>query len=194
MGKRKSKKKVMKRVVAKVPTIFDCPFCNHSDTVECKMDKREMEGRVRCRVCGSDFRMMISHLHDPIDVYSEWIDECHKAANPDQYEDTDANVVGDQPDDTQAANSRGVSRSRSPPTGRSDRSPSLSPIRSPPRGLKRSASPSGISDSRPPERKRLKQKGRIDSDDEESFQALPDSPKRTDVPISHGGYDSDLSD
>lgn len=37
MGKRKSKKRVMKRVVAKVATVFDCPFCNHPGTVEAKL-------------------------------------------------------------------------------------------------------------------------------------------------------------
>jgi transcription elongation factor Elf1 len=37
MGKRKSKARVMKKVVALVATVFDCPFCNHQKTVECKM-------------------------------------------------------------------------------------------------------------------------------------------------------------
>lgn len=38
MGKRKSSKKAPpKRGPGKVPTIFDCPFCNHEKVVECKL-------------------------------------------------------------------------------------------------------------------------------------------------------------
>ena len=37
MGKRKSKARVMKKERAAVDTIFDCPFCAHKQTVECKM-------------------------------------------------------------------------------------------------------------------------------------------------------------
>lgn len=43
MGKRKSKKRVVRKVVDKLATAFDCPFCNHSLTVECKM--------YGCRAC-----------------------------------------------------------------------------------------------------------------------------------------------
>jgi len=37
MGKRKSKARVMKKEKATVGTVFDCLFCNHKQTVECKM-------------------------------------------------------------------------------------------------------------------------------------------------------------
>lgn len=39
MAKRKSRKtpKPTKKKKPKVPTIFDCPFCNHEKSVECKL-------------------------------------------------------------------------------------------------------------------------------------------------------------
>ena len=37
MGRRKSKKRVIKIRAPTVSKIFDCPFCNHSKTVECKL-------------------------------------------------------------------------------------------------------------------------------------------------------------
>jgi len=79
MGKRKSSKKapVKKRVQPKVPTIFDCPFCNHEKTVECQ-DRDKNIGLVRCRLCSEDFQVRINFLSEPIDVYSEWIDELHE--------------------------------------------------------------------------------------------------------------------
>ncbi len=37
MGKRKASKKVAKKVQPKLETVFDCPFCNHTKTVEVKL-------------------------------------------------------------------------------------------------------------------------------------------------------------
>ncbi len=37
MGKRKSKARVMKKEKPTVPKIFDCPFCNHAQTVTVKL-------------------------------------------------------------------------------------------------------------------------------------------------------------
>ncbi len=37
MSKKKTRKRVIKTVVPKVSTIFDCPFCNHKKTVETKL-------------------------------------------------------------------------------------------------------------------------------------------------------------
>lgn len=38
MGKRKSKStKIMKAPPPKVEKVFDCPFCNHSKTIEVKL-------------------------------------------------------------------------------------------------------------------------------------------------------------
>jgi len=79
MGKRKSKARVITKKIASVPTQFDCLFCNHAKTVECKLNQVTNLGTIRCRVCNVSFQMEINHLHDPIDVYSEWIDETEKA-------------------------------------------------------------------------------------------------------------------
>ena len=37
MGKRKSRAKIMKAAPAKVAKVFDCPFCQHAQTIEVKM-------------------------------------------------------------------------------------------------------------------------------------------------------------
>lgn len=103
MGKRKSRAKPVKKVVAKVPTTFDCPFCNHEKAVDCKIDKDTQIGSIRCRICNESFQMITTctplfssssaflcrissssgwtdaDLSEPIDVYSEWIDQCEAA-------------------------------------------------------------------------------------------------------------------
>lgn len=102
----------MKKARAGVDTMFDCPFCCHKQTVECKMSYQTNLGNIKCRVCGVAFQCEIHRQHpdkharahepvgemrrkltivpfslslspgtdlsDPIDVYSEWIDQTEK--------------------------------------------------------------------------------------------------------------------
>uniref|UniRef100_A0A7S3F8G6 Transcription elongation factor 1 homolog n=1 Tax=Prasinoderma singulare TaxID=676789 RepID=A0A7S3F8G6_9VIRI len=79
MGKRKSSKvikKVKREVVAKT---FDCPFCNHERSVECKFDKIAETAMLFCRMCKVTYLTTINNLTEPIDVFSEWIDKCAEA-------------------------------------------------------------------------------------------------------------------
>lgn len=61
---------------------FKCPFCANDDTVECKMDFKAGIGSLTCRLCGAAYQMPIHSLHEPIDVFSEWLDDCEAAQNP----------------------------------------------------------------------------------------------------------------
>jgi transcription elongation factor Elf1 len=54
------------------------------------MDRKSSAGKVLCRICGKAYQTTITFLTDPIDVYSEWIDECQKeneGEKPDDYDD-----------------------------------------------------------------------------------------------------------
>jgi transcription elongation factor Elf1 len=81
---------------------FKCPFCANDNVVECKMDLKVGVGKLDCRLCGASYQMPIHHLHEPIDVFSEWLDDCEAAAGgtrargndadqslPQQYDDDD---------------------------------------------------------------------------------------------------------
>jgi transcription elongation factor Elf1 len=46
------------------------------------MDHKTGTGSLACRLCGATFQMPIHHLNEPIDVFSEWLDECEAAQNP----------------------------------------------------------------------------------------------------------------
>jgi transcription elongation factor Elf1 len=59
---------------------FKCPFCANEEVVECKMDFRQQIGSLSCRLCGASYQMPIHHLHEPVDVFSEWLDDCEAAA------------------------------------------------------------------------------------------------------------------
>lgn len=43
------------------------------------MKHKQGTGSLNCRMCGASFQMPIHHLHEPIDVFSEWLDECEAA-------------------------------------------------------------------------------------------------------------------
>lgn len=67
----------------KRPTLakrFKCPFCANEEVVECKMDNKNKVGSLNCRLCAASYQMPIHHLHEPIDVFSEWLDDCERAA------------------------------------------------------------------------------------------------------------------
>lgn len=42
------------------------------------MDRARGVGVVKCSQCGAQFAVKIHTLSEPIDVYSDWIDECEK--------------------------------------------------------------------------------------------------------------------
>jgi transcription elongation factor Elf1 len=76
MGKRKSSHKVSKMPRPKLDKVFDCPFCFHNKTVEVLYSKSKAS--LSCRVCTANYETKLTPLTEPIDVYSEWIDECER--------------------------------------------------------------------------------------------------------------------
>ena len=85
----------------KLSKLFKCPFCANENVVECKMDHKAGTGSLACRLCGATFQMPIHHLNEPIDVFSEWLDECEAAQNPNSAAPgaADAPTYDDEDDD-----------------------------------------------------------------------------------------------
>nr|CAD1842229.1 unnamed protein product [Ananas comosus var. bracteatus] len=83
-GKRKSRAKPPpKKRMDKLDTVFCCPFCNHGSSVECRIDMKNLIGEAACRICQESFSTTVTALTEPIDIYSEWIDECERVNNLD---------------------------------------------------------------------------------------------------------------
>jgi transcription elongation factor Elf1 len=81
MGKRKksaSSKAAPRKKVEKLETAFCCPFCSHAATVECVIDLVNKIATASCYVCEESYSTAPDALTEPIDVYSEWIDECER--------------------------------------------------------------------------------------------------------------------
>ncbi|KAM0845428.1 hypothetical protein ACQ4PT_056388 [Festuca glaucescens] len=80
MGKRKSasSKAAPRKKMEKLETAFCCPFCSHAAAVECVIDLVQEIATASCYVCQESYSTVPDALTEPIDVYSEWIDECER--------------------------------------------------------------------------------------------------------------------
>ncbi|KAA6401593.1 MAG: putative transcription elongation factor 1 [Streblomastix strix] len=78
MGKRKTRKIKIKSKpkMPKLPTIFDCPFCQQEKSVGCKLDRINKIGMLICEMCQKKYTTDIHYLDEPIDIYCKWIDRC----------------------------------------------------------------------------------------------------------------------
>ncbi|OAY27850.1 hypothetical protein MANES_15G020700v8 [Manihot esculenta] len=48
------------------------------NAVECIIDRKLRFGEAGCSACKASYSTSINPLTEPIDIYSEWIDECVK--------------------------------------------------------------------------------------------------------------------
>ncbi|KAF2795287.1 Elf1-domain-containing protein [Melanomma pulvis-pyrius CBS 109.77] len=81
MGKRKKATKVQgPKRNDKLPTTFQCLFCNHENSVSVSIEKKSGVGNLQCKVCGQTFQTNINYLSAPVDVYADWIDACDAVA------------------------------------------------------------------------------------------------------------------
>eukprot|EP00501_MAST-03F_sp_TOSAG23-6_P000115 GSMAST32.ASY1.ANO1.117.1 assembled CDS len=93
MGRRRKAKKPKKRPKLVVASVFKCPHCNHEKSVECRMDQSTSIGELACRICGSTYQARINYLSEPVDVYSEWLDELELAKEQDEESEEDTVTV-----------------------------------------------------------------------------------------------------
>lgn len=76
MGKRKTTtRKPAKKAKVSQPKTFDCIFCRGDGTVTITLDKKEMLGNLKCRVCGKNFQSNLTALDEAVDVYAYWNDD-----------------------------------------------------------------------------------------------------------------------
>ncbi|KAJ3683337.1 hypothetical protein LUZ60_013564 [Juncus effusus] len=97
MGKRKAKTKpAPKKRMDKLDITFCCPFCNHGSGVECKIDLKNAVGEATCRICQESYSTSVNALTEPIDIYSEWIDECEKVNELEEEAEAEAEAEADE--------------------------------------------------------------------------------------------------
>ena len=100
MGRRKkAAKKIVQKKKHVVPTQFKCLFCNSEGSVACKLSLSSMVGQLQCRVCDARFETQINSLTDPIDVFSEWLDEAEELQEEHNKQMSRAFLAGEGGDD-----------------------------------------------------------------------------------------------
>ncbi|XVF25723.1 hypothetical protein REPUB_Repub13aG0238400 [Reevesia pubescens] len=60
---------------------------------------KNLIGEAFCRICQESFSTVITALTEPIDIYSEWIDECERVNNLEDDADQDEVWVNNLEDD-----------------------------------------------------------------------------------------------
>ncbi|CAB4252385.1 similar to Saccharomyces cerevisiae YKL160W ELF1 Transcription elongation factor that contains a conserved zinc finger domain [Maudiozyma barnettii] len=111
MGKRKkSSRGPAKKQVQKLDTKFNCLFCNHENSVSCKLDKRNSIGSLNCKICGQSFQTRINALSQPVDVYSDWFDAVEevnqgKASDSEEDEGSSSDYESDSDEEGTSAKS-----------------------------------------------------------------------------------------
>lgn len=66
---------IVKKVRPTVAKVFKCLFCNTEKSVCCKIDRGSMTGELVCSICDAKFQTQINTLTEPIDIFTEWLDE-----------------------------------------------------------------------------------------------------------------------
>jgi|Deesub1362B_J571_1020462.scaffolds.fasta_scaffold03610_5 transcription elongation factor Elf1 len=74
MGRRRRRKKVIRRVIRRLPSIFECPSCG-AQAIRIEMKKEEGIATIQCGSCGLTDTIRITPLSEPVDVYGEFIDK-----------------------------------------------------------------------------------------------------------------------
>jgi transcription elongation factor Elf1 len=72
MGRRR--RKVIKRVSKRIPTLFTCPSCGNR-SIKITVDRDQHEATVRCGHCGINTKFNAGKLTEQVDVYGEFIDK-----------------------------------------------------------------------------------------------------------------------
>ncbi|GAA94327.1 uncharacterized protein L969DRAFT_53297 [Mixia osmundae IAM 14324] len=81
MGKRKSSKKLAPKFRAQpLDKSFRCLLCQATGTCAVTMDRQKLVGTLKCTDCHAKYATSINHLSEPIDVFSDWIDEADRLA------------------------------------------------------------------------------------------------------------------
>lgn len=85
MGKRKTARKPVKKVKAKLDVVFTCVFCHEEEAIKINI-KRNVYGRnghasLSCKSCNVSWETEIEPMREPIDVYATWIDAVYADNN-----------------------------------------------------------------------------------------------------------------
>ena len=77
---RKRKRIVRTKPIPSLPTVFDCPKCGASKTLNIDIDRKIRTAIILCGKCKTQITRPIRPIEERVDVYGDWLDELEAAA------------------------------------------------------------------------------------------------------------------
>ena len=77
---RKRKRIVRTKPIPTLPTVFDCPKCGGSKTLNIDIDRNIRTAIILCGKCKTQVTRPIRPIEERVDVYGDWLDELDAAA------------------------------------------------------------------------------------------------------------------
>ncbi len=73
MGRRRKRRKIIRRVIRRIPSVFECPNCGRR-AVTVEIDKKDSKAVVRCGECELKAEFKYSPVYKPVDFYNMFVD------------------------------------------------------------------------------------------------------------------------
>ena len=78
---RKRKRIVRTKPIPSLPTVFDCPKCGASKTLNIDIDRKIRTAVILCGKCKTQISRPIRPIEERVDVFGDWLDELEAEAN-----------------------------------------------------------------------------------------------------------------
>lgn len=72
---RKRKRIVRTKPIPSLPTVFDCPKCGASKTLNIDIDRKIRTAIILCGKCKTQVTRPIRPIEERVDVFGNWLDE-----------------------------------------------------------------------------------------------------------------------
>lgn len=76
---RKRKRIVRTKPIPSLPTVFDCPKCGASKTLNIDIDRKIRTAVILCGKCKTQIARPIRPIEERVDVFGNWLDELEAA-------------------------------------------------------------------------------------------------------------------
>ncbi|MHA1237039.1 MAG: transcription elongation factor 1 family protein [Candidatus Hodarchaeales archaeon] len=89
---RKRKRIVRTKPIPSLPTVFDCPKCGASKTLNIDIDRKIRTAVILCGKCKTQIARPIRPIEERVDVFGNWLDELEAEANEEEENSADTEL------------------------------------------------------------------------------------------------------
>ncbi len=89
---RKRKRIVRTKPIPSLPTVFDCPKCGASKTLNIDIDRKIRTAVILCGKCKTQLTRPIRPIEERVDVFGNWLDELEAATFDEETSSADKEV------------------------------------------------------------------------------------------------------